>query len=314
MTLVELKALELNELRESFRVYLISIGLSKNTIQTLTSDGFYIWRKASKSQFWDIVESPDFEHLASSILSELLPKQHDGSTSKNIHAYMASFRRFRKFVYSDSPVDLPKTSVPPHRSHKRTTKVVLPKPCINDVEKYLNRWKALENYYLQETALDKLFFTLAPTNTCIEDILLKVSTLNDFYSTNIFSVFPVAKHILSLDIDERLHQGDPTLVDAIKTVDGRNHYSFATKYCSHHNPFEFPIYDSYVEKVLKHFRDTDGFCSFANKDLKHYKKFKQIILDFRIYYGLTQYTLKEIDQYIWQLGKEYFPKTYYSKK
>ena len=124
----------------------------------------------------------------------------------------------------------------------------------------------------------------------------------------------MAKHILSLDIDIRLVQGDPTLVDAIKTVDGRNHYSFATKYCSHHNPLEFPIYDSYVEKVLKHFRDVDGFYSFETEDLKQYDKFKQIILAFRAYYGLSKYTLKEIEQYIWQLGKEFFPKTYYSKK
>lgn len=62
----------------------------------------------------------------------------------------------------------------------------------------------MADYASQEAALDKLFFTFAPENTNIEDILLKVSTLNDFYSTNIFSVFPVAEHILSLNIDERL--------------------------------------------------------------------------------------------------------------
>ena len=175
-------------------------------------------------------------------------------------------------------------------------------------------WNTLENYSLQEAALDKLFFTLAPGNTRVEDILLKVSTLNDFYSTNIFSVFPVAKHILSLNIDTRLKQGDPTLVDAIKTVDRRNHYSFATKYCSHHNPVEYPIYDSYVDKVLRYFRDTDGFCDFESDDLKQYDKSKQIVLAFRTYYHLEQYTLKEIDQYLWQLGKDYFPKNYYSRK
>ena len=88
---------------------------------------------------------------------------------------------------------------------------------------------------------------------------------------------------------------------------------FATKYCSHHNPLEYPIYDSYVDKVLRYFRDTDGFCDFESDDLKQYDKFKQIVLAFRTYYHLEQYTLKEIDQYLWQLGKDYFPKNY-SKK
>ena len=81
------------------------------------------------------------------------------------------------------------------------------------------------------------FFALCPENTDMSDILLKVAALNDFYSTNIFSVYPVAKHILSLGIDERLKVGDVTLVSDIQKVNingvGKNFYSFATKYCSH---------------------------------------------------------------------------------
>ena len=74
------------------------------------------------------------------------------------------------------------------------------------------------------------------------DILLKVAALNDFYSTNIFSVYPVAKHILSLNIDDRLMTGDVALVSDIQkvTINGveKNFYSFATKYCSHHRPLD----------------------------------------------------------------------------
>jgi len=39
-------------------------------------------------------------------------------------------------------------------------------------------------------------------------------------------------------------------------------------------------------------------------------KFKNIIIAFREYYGLDEFNLKEIDQYLWQLGKEYFPNKY----
>ncbi|MDE8719163.1 hypothetical protein PZH37_19535, partial [[Eubacterium] siraeum] len=88
---------------------------------------------------------------------------------------------------------------------------------------------------------------------------MKVVALNDFYITNIFSVYPVAKHILSLDIDTRLKAGDVSLVSDIQkvTINGveKNFYSLATKYCSHHRPLDYPIYDSYVEKVLCYFRD-----------------------------------------------------------
>lgn len=199
-------------------------------------------------------------------------------------------------------------------SRKQKSDIVISKPSAIEVEKYLKLWKNLKNYKLQEDALDKLFFELLPSNEEISDILLKVATLNDFYSTNIFSVYPVAEHILSLKIDERLRQGDVTLVNEIQnvTINGvtRKFYSFSTKYCSHHNPKEYPINDSYVEKVLKYFRKTDKFSKFKNSDLKDYQKFKNIIIAFREYYGLEEFNLKEIDQYLWQLGKEYFPNKY----
>ena len=187
-------------------------------------------------------------------------------------------------------------------------------PSEDEVNKYVNQWKELENYRLQEKALDKLFFQLCPKNDNINDILLKVSTLNDFYSTNIFSVFSVAKHILSLNIDARLNKKDLSLVGDIQKVEIsgkiRNFYSFSTKYCSHHKPLEFPIYDSYVEKCLKYFKHRDHFTNFSANDLKDYPKFKDILLDFQSFYKLQSFNLKQIDQYLWQLGKEYFPRKY----
>ena len=190
----------------------------------------------------------------------------------------------------------------------------IPKPSIVEVEKYLQRWNSLENYVLQENSLDQLFFETYPNNKDIKEILIKASSLNDFYSTNIFSIFPVAKHILSLDIDKRLKQGDEALVNDIAKIqiNGKNKffYSFATKYCSHHSPLVFPIYDSFVEKVLLYFKKKDNFAEFTKSDLKEYKKFKEILIKFKEYYDIDKYSLKDIDKYIWQLGKEYFPKKY----
>lgn len=191
---------------------------------------------------------------------------------------------------------------------------VIPKPNKNEVIKYLNLWDSLENYVLQESSLDKLFLKTYPENRDINDILIKASSLNDFYSTNIFSIFPVAKHILELNIDERLKNGDESLVKDIAkvTINGKQKYfySFATKYCSHHQPILFPIYDSYVEKILIYFNKQDKFYNFKREDLKDYSKFKNILIEFKKFYEIDEYNLKDIDRYLWQLGKEYFPNKY----
>ena len=190
----------------------------------------------------------------------------------------------------------------------------IPNPSKDEVKKYLQKWDSLDNYVLQESSLDKLFLKTYPNNTDINDILIKASSLNDFYSTNIFSIFSVAKHILELNIDERLKAGDETLVNDIAKIiinnKNKNFYSFASKYCSHHYPTEYPIYDNYVEKVLLYFKKRDKFDDFTKEVLKNYKTFKKILITFKNFYKIDEYDLKEIDKYIWQLGKEYFPKKY----
>lgn len=214
------------------------------------------------------------------------------------------------------PAIIQKTA-PTRGNQKRKGHDDVPPPSSEQVDFYLDKWDKLENYHLQENALDKLFSQLAPDNKDISNVLLKASTLNDFYSTNIFSIFSVAKHIVSLDIDARLKAGDVTLVGDIQRTNiggtEKNFYSFSTKYCSHHNPLEYPIYDSYVDRVLRFFRDRDGFAQFTNDDLKKYDRFKKSLIEFRKYYRLEKFDLKQIDKYLWQLGKDYFPKRYGKK-
>ena len=234
-----------------------------------------------------------------------------GNPESLVSGYVSHARKFRAFLGEAELVRRDQyTPVP----REKVVADNVPTPSVDEIEFYLKQWDELENYHLQEDALNKLFFELCPENKCMSDILIKVATLNDFYSTNIFSVYPVAKHIRSLDIDARLKAGDVTLVKDIQkiSINGveKNFYSFTTKYCSHHNPLEYPIYDSYAEKVLKHFRDRDGFSKFSNDDLKDYICFKGAQVDFGKFYDLAQYNLKQIDKYIWQLGKKYFPKKY----
>ena len=189
------------------------------------------------------------------------------------------------------------------------------KPSVDEVQKYLDLWDSLENYRLQESSLRKLFLITYPHNTDLDDVLIKVCTLNDFYSTNIYSPFTVAKHIVELRVDDALARGDLDVVNKIADVKmstGKkiNFYSFASKYCNHHNPGKYPIYDNYVEKMLMYWKRKDGFGSFKRTDLKIYIRFRDILEKFRQYYHLETFDLKQIDKYLWQAGKEYFPKKY----
>lgn len=222
-------------------------------------------------------------------------------------------QRIRLYRYDSNSVNQKQDSSGVKRTKSSKRRSDVPVPSIELVETYLKRWDELEDYSAQETAVNRVFRDYS-SNSELENILIKCSVLNDFYSTNIFKIYPVAKHVLALNIDERLKNGDPTLVNEIAKNDiggkEKNFYSFASKYCSHHNQLEFPIYDSYVHKVLKYFRNVDKFFNFDEADLKDYPKFKNILIEFRSFYKLDKYNLKELDKFLWQFGKDYFAKNY----
>ena len=50
----------------------------------------------------------------------------------------------------------------------------------------------------------------------------------------------------------------------------------------------------------------DGFSDFKAPELRTYTVFMKAINDFKEKYGLEKYTLKQLDHYLWLLGKENF--------
>ncbi len=190
------------------------------------------------------------------------------------------------------------------------------------VDEYIEIFNKDERYYLADNAIINLFRQF-PENKTLEDILLKISVINDLYSTNIYGTFIIAKHIQKLNIDNKLLEGDPNIVKQIATGHGIrfaktdkeiSFYSFATKYCNWHNKEAFPIYDSFVDKVLRAYRKKDSFSKFKDNELKDYIRFKQIVSDFKTTYSLTEHNLKEIDKFLWIYGKTIFPNNYGKKK
>jgi hypothetical protein len=149
-----------------------------------------------------------------------------------------------------------------------------------------------------------------PNNRSFEGVLLKSIVINALYSTQILAIKPVAEQIVALDIDDDIQNGASDVVDRIArvTIKGkqRNNYSFATKYCNFHNPDAYPIYDSYVVKILTAYKKQDGFAEFREPELKDYARFKQVLDQFKHFYGLAEVSLKKLDIFLWGYGKELF--------
>ncbi len=187
------------------------------------------------------------------------------------------------------------------------------KPSKRIVESYVKKYWALDKD--KSRALKLLFTKLGPKNNDLSSVLLKATVLNNYASTNIIDISPVAKRIYELDIDKDLNSGKGDLVNeiALTEIGGEiwNFYSFATKYYSFHWPKVYPIYDKFVDKMLWHFRNKDQFTEFKRIELKTYKRFSKIIKEFRRFYRLTDFSLRELDHYFWIAGKEHFSKKRY---
>lgn len=193
----------------------------------------------------------------------------------------------------------------------KTVKQDLPSPTPDLVREGVRQFA--EQGRVTEAALRKLLLAF-PNNTETDEVLLKVITLNQIYSTNIFAVQVVAEMIQAASIDAALQAGDPGVVHRIdrlkftsssgKAVD-KSIYSFATKYCALHQPQHYPIYDGFISDGLLQYQKQASFSSspFDWDALRKYGEFKRVVLAFRAHYGLEEFTLREIDQFLWTLGK-----------
>lgn len=194
--------------------------------------------------------------------------------------------------------------------------MTLQEPTLELASHYINEFNTDERYYPADVAIGNLIEKF-PKNKHIHDVMLKVAAINTLYSTRIMDVSGMAYHIARLDIDSRLKAGDLGVVEDIATnhnigrgVGGSRFFSFATKYCNWHRKDVYPIYDSFVEKILIAFRDEYGFSSFRNSELKDCAGLKRVILDLMNAYSLAQYDLKAIDKFLWRYGQVIFPPAY----
>ncbi len=117
-------------------------------------------------------------------------------------------------------------------------------------------------YSDEDDALNYLFQERMTNNKDIKEVLVKVTALNELYSTQLTtgSIKEIAKLITNnKELDDLLAQGDKKAVDYIgRTKEGMNNaYVFASKYCSFHYPDKYPIFDSYSWSALSDISDNN---------------------------------------------------------
>ena len=153
---------------------------------------------------------------------------------------------------------------------------------------------------------------------------IKVTALNDTYSTRLSNdeKIVISEILCENEFADRLSNKkyDEKLVneicDKINERIGKKTYSFISKYCSHINENEYPIFDGYVELMLKWYRQKDKKQAFDFNDAeltkRDYDTFRKIMFEFKEKFEISK-SLKEIDEFLWTAGKKYFP-TYVDEK
>lgn len=195
---------------------------------------------------------------------------------------------------------------------RQSEPIELERPTCDLVQRYVRQFENSERYFVGDHAIIKLFQWI-PHNQNLDDILLKVSVVNDLYSTRIYGTFDMAKHIRDLDIDPELAKHSPDVVNRVADfqVGGKRRmmFSFATKYCNWHDQEQehYPILDTFVEQLIVAYGKQDRFADFEKQDLRDYPRFKAILDAFRRHYGLMAFGLKKLDKFLWLYGQEKFP-------
>jgi len=167
-----------------------------------------------------------------------------------------------------------------------------------------NRDILLPDYALQEKVLADIF-TKYPNNTTLAEVILKVNLLNAFYSTGILDVVTVARHIVKQHVDTDIQNGNVAVIDKIARVkhNGKcwNHFSFATKYCSFHQPQKFPIFDSFIAECFSQLSKNNYFQKkFPKNTIRNcYSNFKKFYDEFMTNQPALPKDYKEVDRYLW---------------
>ena len=150
-----------------------------------------------------------------------------------------------------------------------------------------------------DAALDRLK-TLFPDFDDVEEVLLQVVAVNQLYGANVFSVVPMARHVVNV-MSRRPRLSGSDLVEAISSIGGRNHRSFASKFCHFFVDSKvYPIFDKYVGMTLNHHLGAE----FPFHDGSNPPQYKTVLaaLDAHRMRSNLGVAPRDLDRYLWLSG------------
>ncbi len=180
-------------------------------------------------------------------------------------------------------------------------------PTNDDVNKAVQKFD--EENGPTEWLLTQLFQKY-PLNTDASEVLVKTKVLNVLYNAGVLAVDTVASHITTLvGLDSCIASGSPDAVYRIANVQIKQRKfcfpSFASKYCSWHNPSAYPIFDKNVRTCLQFHNKQKRFATFTLDELWEYPTFLKVVIAFHSSYGLdNSFKFKQLDKWLWYCGAE----------
>ncbi|WP_317368570.1 hypothetical protein [uncultured Tyzzerella sp.] len=174
------------------------------------------------------------------------------------------------------------------------------------------------NNYGPETDLITRCLKKFPLNTDPDVVAMKVGLIDITNSTHLsqhkskISMVELAEIIAAIpDVDERIKNGDPEVVNIIARSNGEiNLFSFALKYCCYHNSNlygrdDFSILDTILKEYLPRYFDgiTRGQIQ-RWQDSFNYKDYNDYITGKLDELGITVENRKrKFDHYVWYLNR-----------
>lgn len=300
-------------LREEYLLFIQSTGKSKNTANTTASSVFALWNKCGEEYFWKVINSDDasLRGEISSFLETYYPNQ-----LKYLSGYLTSVRYFKSFLAAKTNTVF-LTEHPPVQRKQRTytrdlTQNVLPLTC--DMLEEEHKKVLADSGYGSDYRLIESILKRFPKNTDLEHVVLKIALFDMTYSTNIgiqrnkIILEELARIIVDIkDFDDRICQGDPSVVPIIARSNGKiNLFSFATKYCTCHavsvyENDDYVIFDNVVKKILPKYveglRESTVERWRQSADYVAYKKCIDDLLDAN---GIDiPFRHRKLDHYLW---------------
>jgi hypothetical protein len=199
-----------------------------------------------------------------------------------------------------------------------------------DLEEYANKVKKDEKYGSEGEIINQALKSF-PENKDKAIVAMKICLIDLTNSTNLNrnlgkfgGLSKLAKKITEINFDERVKNGDITLVDELakwtKMEIGKNLFSFISKYCLYHNIHcynrdDFVIYDSVVSEYIGKYITDEEYEKITGKKLykNSFKKMKENF-EYNEYVSVIDYIIKKnnisvenphrkLDWFIWYKNK-----------